>query len=163
MSQRNYDAWPGDYQAAVSLTYDDGNDTQREIAAPAMEERGFLGTFYLSVRGEDWAERLAPWVDLFERGGTRSPLFPAILFLFLITGTGITKYFLATFTTQIFPRHRIGRRSVSAYHLFHRAVQKGLPIGVVQSDSPDTLFKKPKLTFDDCFVFRPGHRRRDHQ
>ncbi|MCD6361389.1 MAG: polysaccharide deacetylase family protein [Armatimonadetes bacterium] len=68
MSQRNYDAWPGDYQAAVSLTYDDGNDTQREIAAPAMEERGFLGTFYLSVRGEDWAERLAPWVELHERG-----------------------------------------------------------------------------------------------
>ncbi len=39
-----------------------------------------LGVFFLASA----AARLAPWVDLFERGGTRSPLFPAILFLFFI-------------------------------------------------------------------------------
>jgi len=68
MSQRNYDAWPGEYRAAVSLTYDDGNETQREFAAPAMEKRGFFGSFYLSIRGDGWEERLAPWVEVHERG-----------------------------------------------------------------------------------------------
>ncbi len=68
MSQINYDAWPGDFRAAVSLTYDDGNDTQLNVAVPAMEELGFRGTFYLSCGRDDWRERLEPWVGVHERG-----------------------------------------------------------------------------------------------
>ncbi len=68
MSQINYDAWPDKYRAAVSLTYDDGNDTQLNIAVPAMESRGFYGTFYLSCGRDDWRDRLAPWVRVHEAG-----------------------------------------------------------------------------------------------
>ncbi|MFW6438314.1 MAG: polysaccharide deacetylase family protein [Armatimonadota bacterium] len=67
-SQVNYDAWPGDYECAVSLTYDDGNDSQLSIAAPAMEQRGFRGTFYLSAGRNDWEERLKQYVPLHEAG-----------------------------------------------------------------------------------------------
>ncbi len=68
MSQINFDAWPEDCRAAVSLTYDDGNDTQLNYAAPEMEDRGFRGTFYLSCGRDDWRERLEPWVRVHEAG-----------------------------------------------------------------------------------------------
>ncbi len=68
MAQINYDAWPGDHRCAVSLTYDDGNDSQLQVAAPAMEELGFRGTFYLSCGRDDWRERLEPYVLLHQRG-----------------------------------------------------------------------------------------------
>lgn len=67
-SRINYDAWPGEYQCAVSLTYDDGNDTQLNIAAPGMEERGFRGTFYLSCGREGWESKLERYVRLHEAG-----------------------------------------------------------------------------------------------
>ncbi|MGC9317743.1 MAG: polysaccharide deacetylase family protein [Armatimonadota bacterium] len=67
MAQVNFDAWPGDYRAAVSLTYDDGNDTQLDLAAPRMEKLGWRGTFYLSCGMDDWRERLTPWVPVHER------------------------------------------------------------------------------------------------
>ncbi len=64
----NYDAWPGDYVCAVSLSYDDGNDTQREIAAPGMEARGFRGTFFLSCGSDGWERKLEGFVPLHEAG-----------------------------------------------------------------------------------------------
>ena len=67
-SQVNFDAWPGAHDCAVSLTYDDGNDTQLNIAAPGMEARGFRGTFYLSSGRDDWEQRLAKYVPLHEAG-----------------------------------------------------------------------------------------------
>ena len=54
-------AWPGGCQAAVSLTFDDGLQSQIEVAVPRLEARGFRGTFYLNPRGEDWLAGLAPW------------------------------------------------------------------------------------------------------
>jgi hypothetical protein len=54
-------AWPNGWQAAISLTFDDGQQTQLETAIPRLEDHGFRGTFYLNPRGEDWAERLAAW------------------------------------------------------------------------------------------------------
>lgn len=68
MAQVNYDAWPDEYQAAVSITFDDGNDTQLNVAVPELEQRGFRGTFYLSCGGDDWRARLEPWVPVHERG-----------------------------------------------------------------------------------------------
>ncbi len=68
MAQVNHDVWQGGYECAVSLTCDDGNDTQLHIAAPAMEERGFRGTFYLSCRGNHWRERLQRFAPLHQHG-----------------------------------------------------------------------------------------------
>ena len=67
-SKVNHDAWPGDFECAVSLTYDDGDDTQLAVAAPAMEDRGLRGTFYLSCGKGDWRERLERFAPLQERG-----------------------------------------------------------------------------------------------
>lgn len=68
MSEVNHDAWPGDYRAAVSLTYDDGRQTQLDAAVPRMDELGLCGTFYLSCGIDDWRETLQPWVPVHERG-----------------------------------------------------------------------------------------------
>ena len=67
-AQVYYDAWPGSHVCAVSLSYDDGNDTQREIAAPGMEARGFRGTFYLSCGRDDWERKLEAFLPLHEAG-----------------------------------------------------------------------------------------------
>ena len=53
--------WPGDAEAAVSLTYDDGYENHLDHAMPDLEGAGFRGTFYLwtgnpqvSNRRDDW-------------------------------------------------------------------------------------------------------------
>ncbi len=53
--------WPGEAEAAISLTYDDGFENQLDQAIPDLEEAGFRGTFYLwtgnpqvSARRDDW-------------------------------------------------------------------------------------------------------------
>ncbi len=61
--------WPEEtHQAAVSLTFDDGGPTQLSRAIPEMEKRGLRATFYLCPRGDDYAERLAPWKEIAARG-----------------------------------------------------------------------------------------------
>lgn len=52
--------WPGGAQAAVSLTYDDGYDSQLRNAVPLLDDLGFKATFFLTVanieaRVDDWA------------------------------------------------------------------------------------------------------------
>ncbi len=64
MYEHNREAWPENYLGAVSLTFDDGDRTQLERAAPMMEERDFRGAFYLCPKGDDYAEALKPWVDV---------------------------------------------------------------------------------------------------
>jgi peptidoglycan/xylan/chitin deacetylase (PgdA/CDA1 family) len=51
--------WPGDALAAVSLTYDDGLDSQLDYAVPALDARGFKATFFLTE--ENMAARLRDW------------------------------------------------------------------------------------------------------
>jgi peptidoglycan/xylan/chitin deacetylase (PgdA/CDA1 family) len=41
-------AWPHDERAAVSLTYDDGLDSQLEYAVPALDRHGWKATFFLT-------------------------------------------------------------------------------------------------------------------
>lgn len=53
--------WPDGRQGAVSLTFDDGMQSQLDRAIPILEEHGFRGTFYVNPRGDDWKARLAPW------------------------------------------------------------------------------------------------------
>lgn len=58
----------GRHQGAVSLTFDDGEACQREKAIPLMDERGIKGTFYLCTYGDNWRERLGPWIDVGRTG-----------------------------------------------------------------------------------------------
>jgi peptidoglycan/xylan/chitin deacetylase (PgdA/CDA1 family) len=55
--------WPKGY---VSLTYDDGLDSQLEIAAPQLERAGFRGTFYLTW--DNMKDRASDWAKLARRG-----------------------------------------------------------------------------------------------
>ncbi|MBV1687732.1 polysaccharide deacetylase family protein [Novosphingobium sp. G106] len=50
----------------VSLTYDDGLDSQLDIAWPALDSRGLHGTFYVTL--ENIAERAADWQELAAKG-----------------------------------------------------------------------------------------------
>jgi len=58
----------GQYQGAVSLTFDDGTQNQLDRAIPPLDERGLKGTFYIPPRGERWEERLAPWKEVAAAG-----------------------------------------------------------------------------------------------
>jgi peptidoglycan/xylan/chitin deacetylase (PgdA/CDA1 family) len=58
--------WPDAAPGAVSLTYDDGLDSQIDVVAPELERRGWRGTFYITE--ENMAVRTADWADLARRG-----------------------------------------------------------------------------------------------
>ncbi|MDR3512384.1 MAG: polysaccharide deacetylase family protein [Caulobacteraceae bacterium] len=51
--------WPGGARAAVSLTYDDGLDSQLDHAVPALDARGLKATFFLTE--ENMQARLRDW------------------------------------------------------------------------------------------------------
>ena len=46
--------------AAISLTFDDGLQSQLDLAIPALEEREFCGTFYLTTKERALLERFRP-------------------------------------------------------------------------------------------------------
>ena len=52
-------AWPGGQRAAVSLTYDDGLDSQLDFAVPDLEDAGMKATFFLTR--ENVEEKLTDW------------------------------------------------------------------------------------------------------
>ena len=56
--------WPNGCQGAVSLSFDDGSQSQLDIAIPILKEYDLLGTFYINPRGDDWKERLQPWREV---------------------------------------------------------------------------------------------------
>jgi peptidoglycan-N-acetylglucosamine deacetylase len=68
--------WPEPYQAAVTLTFDDGLPSQLERAVPILDQTGLHGTFYLNPRGKEeysgrggsWMETLLPWQPVQARG-----------------------------------------------------------------------------------------------
>ncbi len=51
--------WPGGKKAAIVLTYDDGLDSQLNIAIPQLDSFGFKGTFFLYSHVPE--ERFAAW------------------------------------------------------------------------------------------------------
>jgi peptidoglycan/xylan/chitin deacetylase (PgdA/CDA1 family) len=59
-------AWPKGARAAVSLTYDDGLNSQLANAAPDLDAFGFKATFFLTQENMD--ARLADWQALERRG-----------------------------------------------------------------------------------------------
>ena len=59
-------AWPEGRRAAVSLTYDDGLDSQLDNAVPQLDALGLKATFF--VTGENMDARLKDWVALGRAG-----------------------------------------------------------------------------------------------
>lgn len=83
-------AWPGGERGAVSLTFDDGMDSQREVALPILQELGLRATFYVNPAGREddptidasWSDRLERWRDASSSGheiGNHSLLHPCSL------------------------------------------------------------------------------------
>src|SRR5438309_1207125 len=61
--------WPGDAKFAVSLSYDDGYDSQLDLAIPDLEASFFRGTFYLTINNEPPVlNRTEEWRQAFLRG-----------------------------------------------------------------------------------------------
>lgn len=60
-------------RCAVSLTFDDGLESQLAVALPMLNERGLKATLYISPMDSrpgagDWAERTVRWKDALSRG-----------------------------------------------------------------------------------------------
>lgn len=54
-------AWPQGQQAAVSLGYDDGLDSQLDHVVPALNKRGLKGSFYVPINGPTLPKRQNEW------------------------------------------------------------------------------------------------------
>lgn len=54
--------WPGGRKGAVSLTYDDGLDSQLDLAVPALDELGLKATFFVTM--QNIQHRLTDWAAL---------------------------------------------------------------------------------------------------
>lgn len=59
MSQTAF-RWPAGQEAAISLSFDDGMVSQREVGVPLLNRWGIQGTFYVNPR-EDYRDALAAW------------------------------------------------------------------------------------------------------
>jgi peptidoglycan/xylan/chitin deacetylase (PgdA/CDA1 family) len=60
--------WPNGCLGALSLTFDDGIQSQLDIAVPLLNKFGLHGTFYINPRGDDWLELLNPWQEVASAG-----------------------------------------------------------------------------------------------
>ncbi len=58
--------WPEGNSAAVSLTYDDGCDSQLENVSPLLDDLRLKATFFLTI--ENMRARQADWVGLAKKG-----------------------------------------------------------------------------------------------
>lgn len=59
-------SWPGQSTAAVSLTYDDGYDSQLDHVGPALGERDYRATFFLTIN--NIRSRLSGWQAMAKAG-----------------------------------------------------------------------------------------------
>jgi peptidoglycan-N-acetylglucosamine deacetylase len=60
-------AWPEGIEAAVSLTFDDGMRSQREIGVPLLNRHSVRATFYVNPR-DDYMTTLDGWRTVVEAG-----------------------------------------------------------------------------------------------
>jgi peptidoglycan/xylan/chitin deacetylase (PgdA/CDA1 family) len=60
--------WPDGAKAAISLTYDDGLNSQLDNAVPELDRHGFKATFFLTETNIQQGRRLAEWVRLAAEG-----------------------------------------------------------------------------------------------
>ena len=74
-------AWPGGVKGAVALTYDDGLDSQLDIAIPDLEAADLQATFYVTGSSESLEARMDEWRALADRGhelGNHSLFHPCL-------------------------------------------------------------------------------------
>ncbi len=82
--------WPGNFQGAISITFDDGLQSQLQFAFPALNKRGLRATFYLNPRGceedascqDSWQKGLEPWIAVQNMGheiGNHTVMHPCSL------------------------------------------------------------------------------------
>jgi peptidoglycan/xylan/chitin deacetylase (PgdA/CDA1 family) len=68
-TEQRHAFWPDTTQGAVSLTFDDGAETQLDNAIPLLDAQGFKGTFYVNPgRHEKWARLESRWVEAARNG-----------------------------------------------------------------------------------------------
>lgn len=60
--------WPDDKAAAVSLTFDDGMDTQLDVAAPILARHNLRATFFVTTGKDPWHKRPREWRQLADLG-----------------------------------------------------------------------------------------------
>jgi peptidoglycan/xylan/chitin deacetylase (PgdA/CDA1 family) len=60
--------WPQDRAAAISLTFDDGLDTQLDIVGPTLKKHHLHGTFYVATGLGPWEKRKQDWKLLAQDG-----------------------------------------------------------------------------------------------
>jgi peptidoglycan-N-acetylglucosamine deacetylase len=61
--------WPGDRSAAISLTFDDGMQTQLDNAGPVLKKHGINGTFFVITGNlNSWRKRPDDWARLAAEG-----------------------------------------------------------------------------------------------
>jgi len=60
--------WPEGAKAAVSITYDDGLNSQLDNAVPELDRHGFKATFFLTEENIRQGRRLAEWEQLARDG-----------------------------------------------------------------------------------------------
>lgn len=65
--------YPNGCKSAVSLTFDDGNSSQLNIAIPILNDRSLLSTFYVPTRDsapgyDHWTDILRPWKEIAAQG-----------------------------------------------------------------------------------------------
>ena len=54
--------WPEELHGAVSLTFDDGLDTQLDNAIPCLDDCDLKGTFYVNPgRSKAWESQIPRW------------------------------------------------------------------------------------------------------
>ena len=60
--------WPGKYEVAVCLTYDDGLDSHLDFAAPALDMFNLKGSFYCTGNSRSLYNRMEDWRQLVKNG-----------------------------------------------------------------------------------------------
>lgn len=56
--------WPGDRASAISLTFDDGINTDLDFAAPILKKHHLNGTFFVTTAMGPWEKRRPEWKQL---------------------------------------------------------------------------------------------------
>lgn len=60
--------WPQDRLAAISLTFDDGINTDLDFAGPILQKHHLNGTFFVATAFGPWEKRKPEWKQLAEQG-----------------------------------------------------------------------------------------------
>jgi peptidoglycan/xylan/chitin deacetylase (PgdA/CDA1 family) len=127
--------WPGGFKGAVSLTFDDGMQSQLSLGIPLIERFGFRGTFYINPI-DNYRERLKPWKEIADRGheiGNHSTAHPCSCnFLGDPEGRGLENMTLQDIRSDVVEAHSRIRQIIPnasrtfAYPCYQTSVGRGL-------------------------------------